>query len=235
MTNEPMKNEPSKILVADDEPDILEIIKYNLAKEGYQVFTASNGSEAIELAQQINPDLIILDIMMPQIDGIEACRQLRTLPQFQNTRITFLTARQEDFTQIAGFDAGADDYITKPIRPRLLVSRIKALLRRSTLPDILQPNDDVIQVGVLTIDRQSFTVLKENTKITLPKKEFELLALLASKPGRVFTREEIFATIWGSDVIVGTRTIDVHIRKIREKLELDCIHTSKGVGYKFEL
>lgn len=218
------------ILVVDDEPDILEFVDYNLQKEGYQVVLAENGQEAIEKAKQESPDLILLDIMMPEMDGIETCRELRALPEFKNTLIAFLTARNEDFTQIAGFDVGADDYITKPIKPRLLVSRVNALLRRQ----LKEETDSVIRVGNLQIDRERFIVRMENREIFLPRKEFELLYLLASKPGKVFKREEILSKIWGKDVIVGDRTIDVHIRKLREKLGDDAIKTIKGIGYKLD-
>lgn len=218
------------ILVVDDEPDILEFVDYNLQKEGYQVVLAENGQEAIEKAKQESPDLILLDIMMPEMDGIETCRELRALPEFKNTLIAFLTARNEDFTQIAGFDVGADDYITKPIKPRLLVSRVNALLRRQ----LKEETDSVIRVGNLQIDRERFIVRLENREIFLPRKEFELLYLLASKPGKVFKREEILSKIWGKDVIVGDRTIDVHIRKLREKLGDDAIKTIKGIGYKLD-
>lgn len=218
------------ILVVDDEPDILEFIDYNLQKEGYQVVLAENGQEAIVKAKAEFPDLILLDIMMPEMDGIETCRELRSLPEFKNTLIAFLTARSEDFTQIAGFDVGADDYITKPIKPRLLVSRINALLRRQLKED----SDAILKVGSLQVDREKFIVRMGTDEIFLPRKEFELLHLLASKPGKVFKREEILSKIWGKDVIVGDRTIDVHIRKLREKLGDDAIKTIKGIGYKLD-
>lgn len=218
------------ILIVDDEPDILEFLDYNLQKEGYQVVLAENGQEAIEKAKADYPDLILLDIMMPEMDGIETCRELRALPEFKNTLIAFLTARSEDFTQIAGFDVGADDYITKPIKPRLLVSRVNALLRRQLKEDA----DTIIRVGNLQIDREKFIVRMDDNEIFLPRKEFELLYLLASKPGKVFKREEILSKIWGKDVIVGDRTIDVHIRKLREKLGDDAIKTIKGIGYKLD-
>ncbi len=230
-----MNNEEIKILVVDDEPDILEFISYNLSKEGYDVTTARNGREAIDRAKREQPALIILDIMMPELDGVEVCRQLRAASEFENTLIAFLTARNEDYSQIAGLESGGDDYITKPIRPRVLVSRIKALLRRSPRNKQEQP-DRVIRVHDLQIDKDKVMVFKgaANEGITLAKKEFELLYLLASKPGRVFTREEIFNHIWGSDVIVGGRTIDVHIRKLREKIGSTYIKTIKGIGYKFD-
>ena len=219
-----------KILLIDDEPDILEFLSYNLKKENYEVFTAENGTEGINVAKKERPDLIIIDVMMPGIDGIETCAEIRKIPKLKNTLIAFLTARSEDYSQIAGFDAGADDYISKPIKPKVLLSRVKALLRRSG--DVSHP--DMIEVGGLNIDREKYSVKKNNEEIIFPKKEFELLSLLASKPGRVFTREEILDKVWGDDVVVGDRTIDVHIRKLREKLGEEYIRTVKGVGYKFE-
>lgn len=229
-----MKNEDIRILLVDDELDILEFIEYNLIKEDYQVFTASDGYEAIKLAEKHNPHLIVLDIMMPGLDGVEVCRELRSREQFQNTIIAFLTARSEDYSQIAGFDVGGDDYITKPIRPRVLVSRVGALLRR--LNDETSSNvvNDIVKVGNLTINKEKVMVFKDDEAIALAKKEFELLYLLASKPGKVFTRDEIFNKVWGTDVIVGNRTIDVHIRKVREKIGDDYIRTIKGIGYKLE-
>jgi len=219
-----------KILIVDDEPDILEFLRYNLEKEGYAVFTANNGNEAIEAAKKDVPDLIVLDVMMPGIDGVEVCRQLREMPQFATTLIIFLTARSEDYSEIAGFDVGADDYITKPIRPRVLVARIKALLKRKRGFDY---SKDIISVGDITIDNEKRLIKKGNKIITLPKKEFDLLLLLASKPERVFTREEIYLKIWGSNLIVGDRTLDVHVRKLRERIGEKHIKTSKGVGYAF--
>lgn len=223
----------AKILVVDDEPDILEFLKYNLEKEGYEVVTANNGEEGISKAKQEKPDLIILDIMMPVMDGVEVCRQLRTSPEFDHTVITFLTAREEDYSQIAALDVGGDDYITKPIRPRVFISRVKALLRRSERVDE-SPEDEVINIGGLIIDKERVSVTKGEEVIALAKKEFELLQLLVSKPGKVFSREEIFNKVWGTDVIVGNRTIDVHIRKLREKIGGHYIKTIKGIGYKFE-
>ncbi len=220
-----------KLLLVDDEPDILEFIRYNLEKEGYTVFTAENGRKAIELAQQVQPHLILLDVMMPELDGIETCRELRTLPQLKNTLIAFLTARNEDYSQIAGFDVGADDYITKPIKPRVLISRIKGLLRRFTN----QTPDEKVKLGNIEIDPEKYIVYKDGNELNLPKKEFELLSLLASKPGKVFSRKEILNKIWGNDIIVGDRTIDVHIRKLREKLGDNYFKTIKGIGYKFEV
>ncbi|MBU0489453.1 MAG: response regulator transcription factor [Bacteroidetes bacterium] len=225
-------NSMEKILLVDDEPDILEFLRYNLVKENYQVLTAKNGRDAINKAQKEMPHLILLDVMMPELDGIETCRVLRQIPELDNTIIVFLTARSEDYSQIAGFEAGADDYITKPVKPRVLSSKIKALFRRVAVSDEI-PN--TIQAGNLIIDKEKYLVSKEGADIVLPKKEFELLVLLASKPNRVFTREEIYAAIWGNQVIVGDRTIDVHIRKLREKIGESYIKTTKGVGYKFEI
>lgn len=224
---------PVKILVVDDEPDILDFLKYNLVKEGFDVATASNGKDGIKEAKRFQPDLIILDIMMPKMDGVEVCRQLRNDPDFKRTIITFLTAREEDYSQIAALDVGGDDYITKPIRPRVFISRVRALLRRykrggeEDMPNLLE-------VGDLIIDRDRVCVTKGDEVIELAKKEFELLHLLVSKPGKVFSREEIFNKVWGTDVIVGNRTIDVHIRKLREKIGGQYIKTIKGIGYKFE-
>jgi two-component system alkaline phosphatase synthesis response regulator PhoP len=222
-----------KILVVDDEPDILEFMEYNLKQEGYDVGKASNGKEAIAKAIKEHPDLIILDIMMPELDGIETCRQLRAIPEFKSTMIAFLTARNEDYSQIAGFDVGADDYITKPIKPRVLVSRINALFRRYD-NGMNEEKGKVMLVGDLRIDREQYLVHRNEEKFVLPRKEFELLSLLASKPGKVFTRDEILTRVWGNDIIVGDRTIDVHVRKLREKLGEENIKTVKGIGYKFE-
>ncbi|MFQ5447784.1 MAG: response regulator transcription factor [Saprospiraceae bacterium] len=225
--------EDIKILVVDDEPDILEILSYNLSKEGYTVITASNGEEAVEKAVAEKPKLIILDIMMPQMDGVEVCRSLRSNPEFGHTLIAFLTAREEDYSQIAALDVGGDDYITKPIKPRVLMSRVKALLRRGKTSENEQaPN--IITAGDLVVDKEKVLVLRGDEEIGLAKKEFELLSLLAGKPGKVFTREEIFNKVWGTDVIVGNRTIDVHIRKLREKIGEHYIKTIKGIGYRFE-
>lgn len=226
-----MQTNAVKILLVDDEPDILEFMEYNLKKEGYQVFTAQNGKEGIQQAIKNHPHLIILDIMMPVMDGIETCRQLRDMKQFNSTIITFLTARNEDYSQIAGFDVGADDYISKPIKPRILLSRIKALLRRVADSQI----DNAIRIGDIEINRDSYSVAKNGTVLNFPRKEFELLSLLISKPGKVFTREDILNRVWGEDIVVGDRTIDVHIRKIREKLGDESIKTIKGIGYKFDL
>ena len=227
-----MQNEEIRILLVDDEDDVLEFLSYNIRKEGYQVHTANNGIKGLQKAIEIIPHLIILDVMMPEMDGIETCREIKQIPQLENTIIVFLTARGEDYSQIAGFDAGADDYVTKPVKPRLLVSRIKALLRRHR-SETEQPESQV-DLGGIVIDRERYVVIIEGQEISLPKKEFELLQLLASKPNKVFTRDEIFSNVWGDNVIVGDRTIDVHIRKIREKLDINNIKTIKGVGYKFE-
>lgn len=223
-------NQQFKILVVDDEPDILEFIAYNLKREGYSVSLASNGQEGIERATENTPDLIILDVMMPVLDGIEACRRLREKDQFKNTFIVFLTARSEEYSEIAGFNVGADDYISKPIKPRVLISRINAILRRKAPTE----TSTRIHIGNLEIDRESYSVTRDGVKIPMAKKEFELLHLLAGKPGKVFTRENILEKVWGDDVLVVDRTIDVHIRKIREKLGDEYISTVKGVGYKFE-
>ncbi|WP_367390943.1 response regulator transcription factor [Lewinella sp. LCG006] len=225
--------ETAKILVVDDEPDILEFLQYNLEKEGFSVVTASDGEAGIQMAERENPDLIILDIMMPKMDGVEVCRVLRSRPQFAQTVIAFLTAREEDFSQIAALETGGDDYITKPIRPRVFLSRIRALLRRSERND-KEVIENIIQIGDLAIDRDRILVQRGEELIELAKKEFELLNLLVSKPGKVFSREEIFNKVWGTDVIVGNRTIDVHIRKLREKIGDNYIKTIKGIGYKFE-
>jgi len=222
---------PAKILLVDDEPDILEILEYNLRKEGYDVATASNGEAGLKLASEFRPDLIVLDIMMPIMDGVEVCRQLRANPEFDNTVVTFLTAREEDYSQIAALDTGGDDYITKPIRPRVLISRVKALLRRGSRKEEEAPK--VIAIGDIEIDLEQIVVRRGKERIELAKKEFDLLSLLASKPGKVFSRDEIFNRVWGADVIVGNRTIDVHIRKLREKLGDHYIKTIKGIGYKF--
>jgi len=226
-----MKKKDIKILLVDDEPDILEIVRYNLTSEGYHVEIAENGAEAIEQAIKVRPQLIIMDVMMPKMDGIEACEKIRNIPELSETVITFLTARGEDYSQMAGFEAGADDYITKPIKPKVLVSKVKALLRRFKEEE----EDEKIKLGNLTINREEYKIILGKEEITLPRKEFELLALLASKPGKVFKREDILDSIWGNDVIVGGRTIDVHIRKLREKIGDDRFKTVKGVGYKFVL
>ncbi len=221
-----------KILIVDDEPDILELIEYNLKKEGYQVFLARNGQEAVAEAKRALPDLIVLDIMMPKMDGIEACRIMRTMPEFKNTFMVFLTARSEEYSEIAGFNVGADDYIAKPIKPRALVSRINAILRRNAPAEDVTENK--LEIGDLVIDREAYLVFLRGAKVVIAKKEFELLYLLASKPGKVYTREVILKNIWEDSVVVTNRTIDVHIRKLREKLGDDCVATVKGVGYKFE-
>ena len=221
-----------KILVVDDEPDIVELIAYNLKREGYQVYTAANGQEAVATAKKVMPDLIILDVMMPKMDGIEACRIMRAMPEFKSTFMVFLTARSEEYSEIAGFNVGADDYIAKPIKPRALLSRINAILRRNMQSE--EPIDERLEVKDLVIDREAFLVFKNGEKIVLAKKEFELLYLLASKPGKVYTREAILKNIWEDSVVVTNRTIDVHIRKLREKIGEEYVATVKGVGYKFE-
>ncbi len=228
-----MSSTKQKVLIVDDEPDIRELIEYNLKKEGYQVYTASNGQEGVSEAKRVKPDLIILDIMMPKMDGIEACRLLRTMSDFKNTFMVFLTARSEEYSEIAGFNVGADDYIAKPIKPRALVSRINAILRRNTQPEEVLENK--LEIDDLVIDRETYLVYRNGEKIVLAKKEFELLYLLASKPGKVFTRDVILKSIWEDSVVVTNRTIDVHVRKIREKLGDRYLSTVKGVGYKFEV
>jgi two-component system alkaline phosphatase synthesis response regulator PhoP len=225
-----MDNRAWKVLIADDEPDILEILKYNLAKEGYNVTTASDGDEAVAKAKQLVPDLVVLDIMMPGKTGVEVCEILRAQPVLKDTLIMFLTALNDEATQIKGLTTGADDYIAKPISPKVFVSKVQSLLRRARRED-----NKALTVNGLTIDPERFVVQFEGKDILLAKKEFELLHLLATRPGRVFLRNEILSQVWGTDVIVGDRTIDVHIRKIRQKLGIECITTVKGVGYKFEL
>ena len=222
-----------KILIVDDEPDILEFLKYNLVKEDYEVHVSSNGKDAIKKAKEIIPNLIILDVMMPEMDGIETCREIRQISLLNNVIIIFLSARAEDYSQVAGLDAGADDYITKPIKLKVLLSKIKAILRRNNASGVVETT--LITVGKIQIDKEKYIVKKDNKIITLPKKEFELLVFLTSKPDRLFTREEIFSRVWGASVIVGDRTLDVHIRKLREKIGNEMIKTVKGVGYKFEL
>lgn len=226
-----MKNSDYTILLVDDEPDILEFVGYNLKKEDFQVVTATNGEEGLKKAQKLKPHLILLDVMMPGMDGIETCDQIRKSPGLEGVLIAFLTARGEDYSQVAGFDAGADDYITKPIKPKVLISRIKALLRRYGQS---APSETGHQFGELTIDLDKYQVSLKGEKLDLPRKEFELLSLLISRPGKVFHRDEILDKIWGNDVVVGGRTIDVHIRKLREKIGDKMIKTVKGVGYKFE-
>ncbi|MBM3911641.1 MAG: response regulator transcription factor [Sphingomonadales bacterium] len=224
----------AKILVVDDEPDILEIISYNLRKEGYEVKTAENGLEAVACAKEFLPDMILLDVMMPKMDGMEACKQIRAIPSLKHCFILFLTAREEEFVEVLSFQAGADDFLTKPIKPRALISRIEAVFRRSK-EDAKIEQTKQIKLGNLVIDRESYQVTQDGTVVVLARKEFELLFLLASRPGKVFTRDQILETIWGTDVVVINRTIDVHIRKLREKLGDAYITTIKGVGYKFEL
>jgi two-component system alkaline phosphatase synthesis response regulator PhoP len=225
-----MDKKPGKVLIADDEPDIIEILKYNLEKEGYQVLSAKDGDEALDKAKNQLPDLIVLDMMMPKKSGMEVCEILRAQSQFKDTLIMFLTALSDETTQLKGFSTGADDYVTKPVSTSVFVSKVNALFRR-----VKKPASNIIQVDSLVIDPEKFVVEYEGREILLAKKEFELLYLLASKPGRVFLRNEILSQVWGNDVIVGDRTIDVHIRKIRQKIGVDCITTVKGVGYKFEL
>ena len=228
-------NNPKKILIADDEPDILEILKFNLEEEGFKVETAKDGNTAIEKAKLFLPDLIILDIMMPEKNGIEVCNILRKSTQFKNTIIIFVTAINDDTTEVKGLETGADDYLTKPIRPKVLISKVNSLFRRFVNIEVRNDKINSNQLGDLKIDREKFIVYTKSEAIILARKEFELLDLLASKPGKVFLRNEILDKIWGTEVIVGDRTIDVHIRKIRQKLNLDCISTVKGVGYKFEI
>ena len=226
------KHMPPKILIVDDEPDIIEFIKYLLEREDYLVDTANNGTEAVLKSKSFKPDLILMDVMMPVMDGIEACRQIKLLPESKNVFVIFLTARSEEYAEIAGFEAGADDYINKPVKPRVLLSRIKAILKRGKNPDYEQT---MITVNELIIDRSSYSISVAGKKMVLPKKEFDLLFLLAGKPGKVFTREKILSEVWGDDVYVVDRTIDVHIRKIREKIGEKLISTVKGVGYKLEM
>lgn len=223
----------NRILLVDDEPDILEFVGYNLKKEGFDVKTASNGEDAIVLALAFKPNLILLDVMMPGLDGIETCERIRSIADIKNTLIAFLTARGEDYSQVAGFEAGADDYISKPIKPKILVSRIKALLRRTHTEETDQ-EQGILSFKDIEINLERYQVKLNGEKIPMPRKEFEMLRLLASKPGKVFTRDEILERVWGKDVVVGDRTIDVHVRKVREKIGNDFIHTIKGVGYKFE-
>jgi len=226
--NKNMNPQDIKILLADDEPDILEIISYSLKNAGYNIYTATNGIEAVEQASKIEPHLIILDVMMPEMDGIEACEVIRKNEKIKNTLITFLSARGEDYSQIAGFNAGADDYLKKPIKPKILLSKVKSLLRRISIDQ-----DEIIELEDLIIDRSSYKVSLSGNELNLPRKEFELLYLLASRPGKVFKREYILESVWGKDVVVGDRTIDVHIRKLREKIGDTFFKTVKGVGYKF--
>ena len=226
-----MKKKDITILLVDDEQDILEIVGYNLEQEGYQIITASDGKEAVAKAKKHLPQLIIMDVMMPEMDGRKACENIRKLPELSNVIITFLTARSEDYSQVAGFDAGADDYITKPIKPKLLVSKVKALLRRLKSEE---KSSETLNVAGIEINREEYKIVKDGREIILPRKEFELFYLLASKPGKVFKREEILDKVWGNEVIVGGRTIDVHIRKLREKIDEELFKTIKGVGYKLE-
>jgi two-component system, OmpR family, alkaline phosphatase synthesis response regulator PhoP len=222
------QNKANTILLVDDEQDILDFLQYNLEREGYKVLTATNGLEGVEMTQKHSPDLVLMDVMMPRMDGIEACHMIRKELQLSQPLIAFLTSRSEDYSQVAGFEAGADDYITKPIRPRLLISKVEALLRRAN-----RKQAETVETSKITVNRERFLVLLEGEEIQLPKKEFELIELLASRPGKVFTREQILGTVWGDETIVGERTIDVHIRKLREKLGESYIRTIKGVGYTF--
>ena len=226
-----MKKKDIKILLVDDEPDILEIVGYNLSHAGYQIATATNGKEAIKQAKKIMPHLIIMDVMMPEMDGMEACEHIRAIPELKDVIITFLTARSEDYSQVAGFEVGADDYIAKPIKPKVLVSKVKALLRR--LKEDTKTTS-TLTVGNIEINREEYKIINNGKEVILPRKEFELFYLLATKPGKVFTREEILDKVWGNEVVVGGRTIDVHIRKLREKMGDDFFKTIKGVGYKIE-
>lgn len=227
-----MKNKDIKILLVDDDADILEIVGFNLEAEGYQISKASNGKDGIKKAQKEKPHLIILDVMMPEMDGIETCEHLRKIPELKQTIIAFLTARGEDYSQVAGFEVGADDYITKPIKPKVLVSKVKALLRRIKESESME---DIIKVGDFEINREEYKIVRGEEEYVLPRKEFELFYLLASKPGKVFNREEILDKVWGNEVIVGGRTIDVHIRKLREKIGDEVFKTIKGIGYKLEV
>ncbi|MFA5815823.1 MAG: response regulator transcription factor [Bacteroidales bacterium] len=228
-----MNPQEARILLVDDEPDILEFLSYNLRSEGFTVEVAKNGAEAVRIARKALPHLILLDVMMPGMDGIETCEQIRTIPELKEVMIAFLTARGEDYSQVAGFDAGADDYIAKPIKPKVLISRIKALLKRVRLTGENNNSLKIIRVGDLEIDQDRYLVIRSGEELHLPRKEFELLNLLAGRPGKVYTREEIYRSVWGDDVIVGDRTIDVHIRKLREKIGDEHIRTVKGVGYTF--
>lgn len=225
-----MESNLKKVLIVDDEADILEIVSYNLIKEGYEILTAKNGIEALDKASSFKPDLVILDIMMPKMTGVEVCKILRSRPEYNNTLIIFLTALSDESSQIKGFETGADDYVSKPISPKVLVSRVNAIFRR-----LNKEEGKIIKLGNMVIDPERFMVILNGNDVVLAKKEFELLYLLASKPGRVFLRNEILSQVWGAEVIVGDRTIDVHIRKIRQKLGIDCVTTVKGVGYKFEM
>lgn len=230
-----MKWSDYKILLVDDEVDILEFLSYNLRNEGFHIRTASNGREAVRITEEFRPDLVLMDVMMPEMDGLAACREIRSTKKIENTLVAFLTARGEDYSQIAGFEAGGDDYITKPIKPRVLISRVKALLKRRSerIENGESGTESKIVSGDLVIDKERYLVVKKGKEISLPRKEFELLSLLISKPEKVFTREEIFDRVWGNNIVVGDRTIDVHIRKLREKLGNKYIHTVKGIGYKY--
>ncbi len=228
-----MNDSDYKVLLVDDEPDIIDFLKFNLVKEGFQIFTATNGREALDIAKANTPHLVILDIMMPEMDGIETCEEIRRTPGLEDIMVVFFTARGEDYSQVAGFDAGADDYITKPIKPKVLRSKVRALLKRHHKGGGKPVQNMMVDVGGLVIDRERYLISYKGVEMVLPKKEFELLMLLASKPDKVFTREEIYQTVWGHKIVVGDRTIDVHIRKLREKIGDDFIRTIKGVGYRF--
>lgn len=229
-----MADKDYKVLIVDDEEDILEFLSYSLSKDGFITKTTKSGTEAISLAKEFIPDIIVLDVMMPGIDGIETCTELRAIPELQNTMIIFLTARNEDYSQIAGFEAGADDYVSKPIKPKVLSSRLKALLRRKPSDSEEEINESILVRNDIKIDRDKYIVFVGDREVILSKKEFEFLYFLASKPNKVFTRDEIYAAVWEDGIIVGKRTIDVHIRKLRDKLKIDNIKTYKGVGYKYE-
>ena len=228
-----MSEEKHKILLVDDEEDIVDMLQYNLEKEGFEVRTASNGLECLKIAPEFKPDLVLLDVMMPEMDGVEACVELRKIDSLQNTIICFLTARTEDYSQIAGYDSGADDYVTKPVKPRVLISKIKALLRRNDVKSHAEEESQIISSSGIEIDKEKYIVTVEGVEHYLPKKEFELLSLLVSGDGAVFRRDAILNQVWGNEIIVGDRTIDVHIRKLREKIGDQYIKTIKGVGYKF--
>ncbi len=229
------QSKKNKVLIVDDEPDILEMLKYNLEKEGYEVKTAPDGKKAVAVAKTFLPELIVMDIMMPVMDGVEACRILRAIPEMLNTYIIFLTARTEEYSEVAAFDGGADDYLTKPIKPRALMSRINALFRREAQKNINSTDNEVLKVMDLVIDRDSYTLTKNDVVIALPKKEFELIFFLAQNPNKVYNRDDLLQNIWGSDVYVLARTVDVHIRRVREKIGENYIKTVKGVGYKFNI
>lgn len=221
------------ILIVDDEPDIIEILRYNLEREGFKTIAATNGVDAVSMAKQFRPELILLDVMLPDMDGIQTCESIRNIPELRNTIIAFLTARSEDYSEIAGFNAGADDYITKPIRPKVLITRIQTLLKRSHVQATNEAQSQSLQYEDIVLDKEKYIVTKKGITLSLPNKEFKILELLISKPEHVFSREEIYSTVWGNEIVVGDRTIDVHIRKLREKLGEKYIYTIKGIGYVF--